>query len=402
MRKIYTQPRTKTVATAPQQMLCASGGIQAQISGYKQNTGGGFTQTYAWLAGIVCSSLLFLGTACSTANNPDQPKQQAELKPRTLIVTQTTSLPSPPRGEAPSPWRVKGSARLDVQWTSIEPLGVRSLPQATITENGETETLDALWSIGDEVFYRNLSYSYNYYYEDNEGKPLYGILNADKAERIASFAGDRVWCDKLDQLALIYPKIDKSAMDISEVESKLTAKYTISVAGQDGSLATLAEKYHHIYGIASVVSVTETTANAELAQMKSLMTVCKFSFVDESNNKLPISRLEIGYYTNGTSYDGMYPQDGTVSIAHNTPVESVHVEPNEETLTSPLTITPDGSPEEVYVALFPTIYAEDGVIYKFTVTSTTGNAATDGTYTGTAKAVLNEGEFVPATIILEN
>jgi len=396
MRKIYTQPRTKTVATAPQQMLCASGGgIKAQISGYKQNTGGGFTQTYAWLAGIVCSSLLFLGTACSTANNPDQPKQQAELKPRTLIVTQTTSLPSPPRGEAPSPWRVKGSARLDVQWTSIEPLGVRSLPQATITENGGV--LDVLWSIGDEVFYRNLSHN-EFVDAGNNPVPLSGTLSADKEASIASFSGDRVWCTASDQLALIYPN---NPADFTFYDNPLRASYTISVAGQDGSLETLAEKYHHIYGIASVVSVTETTANAELAQMKSLMTVCKFSFVDGSGNKLPISSLEIGYYTNGTSNDGKYPQDGTVSIAHNTPVESVHVEPNEETLTSPLTITPDGSPEEVYVALFPTIYAEDGVIYKFTVTSTTG-AATDGTYTGTAKAVLNEGEFVPATIILEN
>ena len=108
MKKIYTQPRIETVVTTPQQMLCASGGIQAQISGYNQNTGGGFTQTFAWLAGVVCSSLLFLGTACSTNNNPDQPKQQAELKPRTLIVTQQA---------------------------------VRRLPQATITENGDV--LDA-------------------------------------------------------------------------------------------------------------------------------------------------------------------------------------------------------------------------------------------------------------------
>ena len=36
MKKIYTQPRIETVATTPQQMLCASGGIKAQISGYNQ------------------------------------------------------------------------------------------------------------------------------------------------------------------------------------------------------------------------------------------------------------------------------------------------------------------------------------------------------------------------------
>lgn len=372
MRKIYTQPRTETVATAPQQILCASGAIKAQISGYKQNTGGGFTQTYAWLAGIVCSSLLFLGTACSTANNPDQPKQQAELKPRTLIV-QTSPQPSPQeRGLLP-----------------LRETGERScLPQATITENGKV--LDALWSIGDEVFYRNLSYSNKYYDKETDSfYDLSGTLYADKAERIASFTGERVWCDETNQLALIYPALNPA--DFTFHDDPLTAEYTISVAGQDGSLATLANRYHHIYGIASVVSVTETTANAELAQMKSLMTVCKFSFVDESNNKLPISRLTIGYYTNVPLSDDKYPQDGTVSIAHNTPVKSVHVEPNNAALSKPLTIDTQGAtPEEVYVALFP----QPELSYTFTVTSG------ENTYTGTAKAVLNEGEFVPATIKL--
>ena len=359
MKKIYTQPRIETVATTPQQILCASGGIQAQISGYKQNTGGGFSQTFVWLAGAVCSSLLFLGTACSTTNNPDQPKPQAELKPRTLIVTEVESRKS-----------------------KVE----RRLPQATITENGDV--LDALWNEGDEVFYRNLSYSEDYY-EDDMGKPL---LEADKAERIASFAGDRVWCAEDDQLALIYPKIDESAMNVSLVESQLTASYIISVAGQDGSLATLAKDFHHIYGIASVVSVTETTANAELAQMKSLMTVCKFSFEDKDHPgiSLPISTLEIkrggeAYYVN------TYPQQGTVSIAQNVSAWDVYVEPDWKTTGeggTPLTIDTQGAnPTEVYVALFPDL----GMTYSFTVTNS------DGTYTGTATAVLKEGEFVPAT-----
>ena len=354
MKKIYTQPRIETVATTPQKMLCASGGIQAQISGYNQNTGGGFIQSV--IMGIVCSSLLFLGTACSTTNNPDQPKQQAELKPRTLIVTQQA---------------------------------VRRLPQATITENGEV--LDALWNEGDEVFYRNLSYSYDYY-EDDMGKPLSGTLNADKEGSVASFSGDRVWCTEDDRLALIYPN---NPADFTFHDSPLYAEYTISVAGQNGTLAKLAEKYHHIYGIASVVSVTGTTANAELAEMKSLMTVCKFSFVDKDHpgTPLPISTLTIGYYTNGTPFDGKYPPKGTVSIAQNEPTWNVSVEPEWETTTgegdTPLTIDiPTGTtPTEVYVALFP----QPELSYTFTVTSG-GN-----TYIGTAKASLNEGEFVPAT-----
>ncbi len=357
MKKIYTQPRIETVATTPQQILCASGGIKAQISGYKQNTGGGFTQTFAWLAGIVCSSLLFLGTACSTNNNPDQPKQQSELKPRTLIVTQQAVSKVTPES------------------------AVRRLPQATITENGKV--LDALWNAGDEVFYRNLSR--NEYTDPQEGPvDLYGVLEADKDGSVASFSGDRVWCTEDDQLALIYPALDPA--DFTFHDSPLYAEYTISVAGQDGTLATLAKDFHHIYGIASVVSVTETTANAELAQMKSLMTVCKFSFEDKDHpgTSLPISTLQISYGGGGL-YDGKYPQKGTVSIAQNVSAWDVSVEPNE--LTSPLTITPDGTPTEVYVALFPKTEQP----YKFTVIS--GGE----TYTGTATAVLKEGEFVPAT-----
>jgi hypothetical protein len=184
------------------------------------------------------------------------------------------------------------------------------------------------------------------------------------------------------------------------VESQLTASYTISVAEQDGSLATLAEKYHHIYGIASVVSVTETTANAELAQMKSLLTVCKFSFEDKDHpgTSLPICTLEIkiggeAYYVN------TYPQQGTVSIAQNVSAWDVSVDPERKTTGEggkPLTIDTKGvNPTEVYVALFPDM----GATYTFTVTSTTG-AATDGTYTGTATAVLNAGEYVVASLKL--
>ena len=357
MKKIYIQPRVETVATTPQQVLCASGGIQAQISSYKQNTGGGFVQPV--IIGVICSSLLFLGTACSTTNNPDQPKPQAELKPRTLIVTEVESRKS-----------------------KVE----RRLPQATITENGDV--LDALWNAGDEVFFRNLSYSYDFYEED-AGKPLYGTLRADKAERIASFTGDRVWCAEEDQLALIYPN---NPADFTFHDSPLSAEYTISVAGQDGSLATLAKDFHHIYGIASVVSVTETTAKAELAEMKSLMTVCKFSFVDQTapGTPLPITSLQIKKGGTGSPYIGTYPQQGTVSIAQNVSAWDVSVEPEWKTTAAggtPLTITPAGNPTEVYVALFP----DDGATYSFTVTSG-GN-----TYTGTATATLNEGEYVPAT-----
>ena len=379
MKKLYTQPRIETVATTPQQMLCASGGIQAQISGYSTNTGGGFIQPV--IMGIVCSSLLFLGTACSTNNTPDQPKQQAELKPRTLIVTQASPQKvlwmstGHPIGQSPSLTKERELLRL---------------PQATITENGNV--LDALWNEGDAVFYRNLSREA--YQDPQEGLvELSGTLNADIDGSVASFSGDRVWCTEDDQLALIYPALDvENHPELFTFHNDpLSAEYTISVAGQDGSLATLAKDFHHIYGIASVVSVTGTTANAELAEMKSLMTVCKFSFEDKDHpgTSLPISTLSIsvsdGYFA------GTYPQKGTVSIAQNVSAWDVSVDPERKTTGeggTPLTIDTKGvNPTEVYVALFPAA----GVTYTFTVTNS------DGTYTGTAKAVLKEGEFVPAT-----
>ena len=300
--------------------------------------------------------MTFLAASCGS-NTPDQPKQQPELKPRTLIVTQTEAAHTP----------------------------VRRICNATITE--EDGALNALWSVGDEVSYRNLSREA--YSDPTEGSvPLSGTLRADKAEKIASFTGERVWCTERDQIALVYPTV--KAFDFHD--SPLTASYTISLKGQDGTLATLASKYHHIYGIANVTSVTGTTANADLAVMKSLLTVCKFSFVDKDGDTLAIDELSIAYVGgSGSAYDGKYPQTGTVAIAQNTPTADVTVTP--ATPSGALTIDPGTpSPKAVYVALFP----EGGdTPYRFTVTS--GSY----TYTGNATANLTEGEFVTATLKLK-
>ena len=362
MKKIYTQPRIETVATTPQQMLCASGGIKAQSSGYNQNTGGGFTQTFVWLAGVVCSSLLFLGTACSTTNNPDQPKQQAELKPRTLVVTQT-----------------EGANRTQE---------VRRLPQATITDEGET--LNALWSKDDEISFRNLSRES---YTDPETQTLVsleGVLLADRSARIASFASnDKVWCDVNNQILLVYPKATAPAFEIIGT-NPLTAKYTISLTGQDGSLDTIASTYHYSYGIATITEVTPTVANAELAEMQNLLTVCKFSFVDkdEPGTPLQITSLSISY-GDGT-YANTYPETATVTVTQGTPC-TVAVTPDKKSEAAGgnvLSINPTGNPKEVYVALFPEATA---TTYSFSLESN-GN-----TYTGTATAQLVAGEYVVAT-----
>ena len=313
MKKIYIQPRIETVATTPQQMLCASGGIKAQISGYNQNTGGGFSQTFIWLAGVVCSSLLFLGTACSTTNNPDQPKPQAELKPRTLVVTQ--------------------------QAVSHLPSAVRRLPQATITENGNV--LDALWSRGDEISFRNMSHAT--YTPSGSTDPVYldGVLVADRDARIASFASnDKVWCDLGDQILLVYPKATAPAITVSG--NPLTASYSISLTEQNGTLDKIASTYHHSYGIATITEVTPTVANAVVAEMQNLLTVCKFSFVDKDHlgTPLQITSLSISY-GDGT-YTGTYPGTARVTVTQGTPC-TVTVTPDKKSTSAggtPLAIFP--------------------------------------------------------------
>ncbi len=360
MKKIYTQPRIETVATTPQQMLCASGGIKAQISGYNQNTGGGFTQTFVWLAGAVCSSLLFLGTACSTNNNPDQPKQQAELKPRTLVVTQ--------------------------QAVSHLPSAVRRLPQATITENGDV--LDAIWSAGDEISFRNISHAT--YTDPETGAPvsLDGVLLADREERIASFASNNeVWCALDDRLLLVYPKATAPAFSVEG--SPLRATYTISLTGQDGTLATIANRYHHSYGIATITEVTPTVANAVVAEMQNLLTVCKFSFVDKDYPGTPLTITSLSISYGDGDYAGTYPETATVTVTQGTPC-TVAVTPVNQSKAAggyALSVAPTGNPEEVYVALFPEATATK---YSFRLESG------ENIYTGTATARLIAGEYVVA------
>ena len=358
MKKIYTQPRIETVATTPQQILCASG-IQAQISGYNQNTGDGFVQSV--IMGIVCSSLLFLGTACSTNNTPDQPKQQAELKPRTLVVTQQAVSHLPGH------------------------TCVRRLPQATITENGDV--LDAIWSAGDEISFRNLSHETYTPSGTTDEVPLDGVLLADREARIASFASnDKVWCDVDDQILLVYPKATAPAFSVEG--SPLRATYTISLTGQDGTLATIANRYHHSYGIATITEVTPTVANAVVAEMQNLLTVCKFSFVDKAHlgTLLPITSLSISY-GDGT-YANTYPGTATVTVTQGTPC-TVTVIPDKKSTEeegNALAISPSGDLTEVYVALFP-----EATKYSFRLESG------ENIYTGTATAQLNAGEYVVAT-----
>lgn len=242
--------------------------------------------------------------------------------------------------------------------------------RATLTD--AAETLAASWTKGDELTYCNVSGTMGV------ATPSLmfptGTLTAAATAAMSRFTGD-VTCMPGDFISVIYP-----AATVNET----TKGYTITLSGQDGSLNTLAERYHYVYGVASVTGVSGKTATATMQPMKSLLTVCKFSFTD-GTNVIPIVSLNISY-GGSDSNTGKYPQ--TASVVCSDSQADVHAA-GVATDNTGLTVTPAPETNEVYVALLPT--QSNKTEFRFTVTNSSG------TYTGVAKATLNEGEYVRAT-----
>lgn len=252
----------------------------------------------------------------------------------------------------------------------------KHVKNATIIDEGST--LLAEWKAGDAVSYCNLSRV------NTPGEDLIiGTMTAASSGVKSDLNGD-VECTADDYLAIVYPAVDMSTSTYSFGDG-VHGKFTISLAGQDGTLSTLATHYHCVYGRAHVESVTGTTATATMDKMQSLLTICKFSFKDKATDAvLPINTLSISYGGAGSNA-GKYPQTATVTVTNlttNTAAQAVAVAGS-----TPLTIDAGGA-TDVYVALLPEIGSCE---YKFTVTNGTG------TYTGTAEAHLKKGEYVPAT-----
>lgn len=245
----------------------------------------------------------------------------------------------------------------------------QALTRASLTED---DGLTAKWTAGDALTYCNLS-RVDY---GNGKAPYSGGLTAASTATTSQFTGD-VYCLANDYLAVVYPATTFEYND----------RYTISLTGQDGTLSKLATNYHYVFGKATVTEVTETTANATIGKMKSLLTVCKFSFVNKDGGAaIPIKMLTISY-GGGGSDAGKYPQIATVICDKNTAQDDVHAT-GAAGSSEALTVTCSTAQDAVYVALLPTTGQRT---FNFTVTNT------NDTYTGTAKATLVEGEYVDAT-----
>lgn len=246
----------------------------------------------------------------------------------------------------------------------------QALTRASLTED---DGLTAKWTAGDALTYCNLS-RVN---QGNGDAPYSGELTAASTAATSRFTGD-VTCSAGDYLAVVYPAATFTT----------NSQYTIALSGQDGTLAGLATRFHYVYGKALVNSVTDATADATMPKMKSLLTVCKFSFVNKDGGAvIPIKSLSISY--GGTGSDaGTYPQTATVAIGANTEQADVHAT-GAAGSSEALTVTCTTAQDAVYVALLPTSAQRT---FSFTVSDGSGNS-----YTGTAKATLTEGEYVEAT-----
>lgn len=294
---------------------------------------------------FLCGLMVVAGTSCKNENTPEDKTVQK----RYLTIKMNDAAGAP----------------------------VRHMPNANITDEGST--LLAEWKAGDEVSYCNLS-RVNTPSDDL----IIGTMTAATSGVKTDLNGD-VECTADDYLAIVYPAVDMSTSTYSFGDG-IHGRFTISLAGQDGTLSKLATHYHCVYGRAHVESVTGTTAEATMQKMESLLTICKFSFKDKNTNApIPVGTLTISYGGAGSDAN-KYPQSASVTVdvlTENNEANAVRVAGS----TVPLTVTCPSEQSEVYVALLPETASR---IYNFTVTNTSG------TYTGTAEAHLKKGEYVKA------
>ena len=247
------------------------------------------------------------------------------------------------------------------------------LTRATLLPEGNT--LGASWTEGDRMGCCNLSMI-----------PPYPIsvgtveLVAESTAQKSRFTGS-LTCTNGDYIAVVYP------YDTFE-NGDNCAEYMLPLTGQDGTLETIARKYHLICGVTSVSVGADNIANA-LILMKPLLTICRFSFVDEEETPLSVQTLTLSYTKNGSGFEAdTYPLSASIAVSQSYAQESVVARgvPGPDKLV----LTASGQ-TEVYVALLPTGKRS----FTFEVTTPDGKA-----YSGTASAKLNEGEFVIAPLKL--
>lgn len=272
----------------------------------------------------------------------------------------------------------------------------RKLRQLTITQVDEiasrseidptratidSESFSTSWTIDDELTCCNVS---NLSSDLNTGLKK-GILKAESSSKTSKFTGS-AYCGDNNYFVLAYPS--PNSFDFGSLNGNITADYTISLDGQNGTLNSFANSFFYQIGVAEVVSTTETTADANMTSMRCLISLCKLSFVDDNNNPIIVDDLKISYVS------GKTPHNATV-ISYMTQ-EGVKVEVYPETKDTNIPLSIDVNQDTaapIYVAMFHT----DGIPYNysFVVTGKDGN-----TYSANYSVALNEGKYRTGTLKL--
>lgn len=252
------------------------------------------------------------------------------------------------------------------------------LTRASLTDN--VNTLKASWTAGDYLAYCNLSYldKSNYY----PASSILGTLTAQLTAENSVFKGS-IECYQGDRIALAFP------INVSNISYNMyNATFSLDLSGQDGTLETLANYYHFVCGIADITSVTDNTASATI-QMKSLLSLCKFTFKDASDAIIPIESLSI-CYREGSSINEpyKYPLTASIKLSQSDEFNDIIVEAKNGETTQ-LIIKPARNLAEVYVALLPT--GSNSRTFKFIV---------NDEYYCEANAKLFAGEFYPTILNL--
>lgn len=230
-------------------------------------------------------------------------------------------------------------------------------------------TYEATWETTDRPTYINLSLL--------SSELRYGTLTPSAAGASTTLTGS-VYCTLGDNIAIVLPTVEPV------LPSDGSLSYPINLSGQKGTLADIGARYHYIYGVGSVTSTDGGTATGSISNTKSLLSLCKFTFL-HGNSPVNVQSVQIGWGGNGAAG---YPQTGTVSLANPENVSAVGGTPN-----GPLSVTLDNANADgvVYVALFP---CEDKLTFHFTVSDGSN------TYTATKNAKMLEGKYydVPVTV----
>lgn len=269
----------------------------------------------------------------------------------------------------------------------------------------------AAWATNDKATYFNLSAS-------QQGRDTrYGALTASAAGTNTTLTGD-VWCANGDNIAVIFPAMPDNFSKPSD------GYFTINLNGQKGTLADIGTNYHYVYGEARKLTVSGNSVTGTIPSMKSLLSLCKFTFTN-NGNPVNVKSVQINYFSTMTSSIKGYPTTGTVTndplyvvtndpdynyelyqsndeFAYRLDMKGIIAKASTGTYSGPLTISLANANADgvVYAALFPvgspateeypTAVKQD---FHFTVTDNDGQ-----TYIGTKKAIMLEGKYYEVTI----